>query len=135
MPRSSTETLTPTLTAELAELVAAAVKLAEENAKPLVGIDPQAIETALDMRTSRGDRDAAYALGRALCGIACGVLAPEALAAGANMRKGVALLLRAADAGCEEAWLHLYRMHGDHRLSVANPQMARFCLEKAAPGT
>jgi TPR repeat protein len=23
-------------------------------------------------------------------------------------------------------------MHGDHRLSVANPQMARFCLEKAA---
>jgi TPR repeat protein len=48
------------------------------------------------------------------------------------MRKGVALLLRAADAGCQEAWLHLYRMHADHRLSVANPQMARFCLEKAA---
>jgi hypothetical protein len=50
------------------------------------------------------------------------------------MRKGVALLLRAADAGRDEAWLHLYRMHGDHSLSVANPQMARFCLEKAALG-
>jgi TPR repeat protein len=41
-------------------------------------------------------------------------------------------LLRAADAGCDEAWLHLYRIHSDNRLSVANPQMARFCLEKAA---
>jgi TPR repeat protein len=126
--------LTPSAGPELAELVAAAVRLAEEQAKPLVGLDPQAIEAALDTRTSRGDRDAAYALGRALCGIACGVLAPRLLATGANMRKGVALLLRAADAGREEAWLHLYRMHGDHSLSVANPQMARFCLEKAALG-
>ena len=102
--------------------------------QPLTGLAASAIETGLDMRVSRGDRDAAYALGRALCGIACGILAPEALADGPNMRKGVALLLRAADAGREEAWLHLYRMHGDHSLSVANPQMARFCLEKAALG-
>jgi TPR repeat protein len=124
--------LTPTLTSELAELIAAAVRLAEQTGKPLVGIAPQAIDDGLDMRTSRGDREAAYALGRALCGIPCGVLEPTTLASGLNMRKGVALLLRAADAGCDEAWLHLYRMHGDHRLSVANPQMARFCLEKAA---
>jgi len=126
--------LTPSVTGELAELIAATVQLAEERGAPLLGVDAQAIETGLDMRTSRGDRDAAYALGRALCGIACGVLAPAALAAGPNMRKGVALLLRAADAGRDEAWLHLYRMHGDHSLSVANPQMARFCLEKAALG-
>ena len=126
--------LTPSLTGELAELVAAAVRLAEQTAQPLAGLAPQAIEAALDMRTSRGDRDAAYALGRALCGVPCGVLAPADLASGPNMRKGVALLLRAADAGCEEAWLHLYRIHGDHNLSVANPQMARFCLEKAALG-
>jgi len=126
--------LSPGVTAELAELIAAAVKLAEDTAQPLTGLAASAIETGLDMRVSRGDRDAAYALGRALCGIACGILAPEALADGPNMRKGVALLLRAADAGREEAWLHLYRMHGDHSLSVANPQMARFCLEKAALG-
>jgi TPR repeat protein len=50
------------------------------------------------------------------------------------MRKGAALLLRAADAGCDAAWLHLYRLHADHRLSIASPQMARFCLEKAALG-
>jgi TPR repeat protein len=126
--------LTPALTGELAELIAAAVRLAEQRGEPLPGIAPQAIEAALDMRVNRGDREAAYALGRALCGLPCGVLAPADLAAGANMRKGVALLLRAADAGVDEAWLHLYRMHGDHNLSVANPQMARFCLEKAALG-
>jgi TPR repeat protein len=126
--------LTPALDGELAELIAAAVRLAEQTAQPLPGIAPQAIEAALDMRVSRGDRDAAHALGRALCGLPCGVLAPADLAGSPNMRKGVALLLRAADAGCDEAWLHLYRMHGDHNLSVANPQMARFCLEKAALG-
>ena len=124
--------LAPAVNAELAELVVAVVRLAEESAQPLIGIEPRFIEAGLDLRTGRGDRDAAYALGRALCGIDCGVLRPATLSDGLNMRKGVALLLRAADAGCDEAWLHLYRMHGDHRLSVANPQMARFCLEKAA---
>mgnify|MGYP003825403069 CR=1 FL=1 len=119
---------------EIAELIAAAVRLAEESDATLAGLAPDGIESALDMRTSRGDRDAAYALGRALCGIACGALAPAALCSGPNMRKGVALLLRAADAGRDAAWLHLYRLHGDHNLSVANPQMARFCLEKAALG-
>ena len=124
--------LSTTPMSELAELIVAVVQLAEEMRQPLVGLEPSAVEAGLDLRAGRGDRAAAYALGRALCGIACGVLAPESLADGLNMRKGVALLLRAADAGCNEAWLHLYRMHGDHRLSVANPQMARFCLEKAA---
>jgi len=119
---------------ELSELISAAVRLAEEVARPLIGMDPNAIDAALDSRSGRADRHAAYALGRALCGIPCGVLPPESLCTGPNLRKGVALLLRAADAGCDEAWLHLYRMHGDHRLSVANPQMARFCLEKAAIG-
>lgn len=118
--------------AEIAELLAAAVQLAEAQGRPLLGLPVEAIELALELRSHRGDRDAAHALGRALCGIACGVLAPEALAGGQNMRKGVALLLRAADAGCDAAWMQLYRVHGDHRLSVANPQMARFCLEKSA---
>ncbi len=124
--------LQPQGDAEVAELVAAAVSLAEAQGKPLLGLPADAVEAALDQRAHRGDRDAAYVLGRALCGISCGVLQPSALVGGMNMRKGVALLLRAADAGRADAWLHLYRMHGDHRLSVANPQMARFCLEKSA---
>ena len=101
-------TLAPAVNGELAELIVAVVRLAEETAQPLAGIEPHFIEAGLDLRTGRGDRDAAYALGRALCGIDCGVLQPATLADGLNMRKGVALLLRAADAGCDEAWLHLY---------------------------
>lgn len=126
--------LTPGVTTELAALTAATVALAEETGQPLRGIDPKAIEACLEIRASRGDRGAAYSLGRALCGIACGSLSPSSLSSGLNMRKGAALLLRAADAGCDEAWLHLYRLHADHRLSIASPQMARFCLEKAALG-
>jgi hypothetical protein len=67
-----------------------------------------------------------------LCGIDLGCVPATAVAQSQNMRKGAALLLRAADAGCDAAWLHLYRIHADHRLSVSNPQMARFFLEKAA---
>jgi TPR repeat protein len=124
--------LTTNLSAELVTLVADAIKLAERKSRPLGAIDPDVIEQTLDRSISQGDRDASYTLGRALCGIPCGTLSPSALTASPNLRKGVALLLRAADAGCDDAWLHLYRLHGDHRLSVANPQMARFCLEKAA---
>lgn len=120
------------LSPELAELVAAAVRLAEESGQPLRGIAPEQVEAALELRIARGDREASYALGRALSGIDCGTLSPAVLCSGSNMRKGAALLLRAADAGCDPAWLHLYRLHADHRNSVANPQMARFFLEKAA---
>jgi TPR repeat protein len=118
--------------AELSEMTAAAVSLAEQEGQQLIGIEAKVIEASLDARAAFGDRDAAYSLGRALCGIACGELAPLSLVSGFNVRKGAALLLRAADGGCELAWLHLYRVHSDNRCSVANPQMARFCLEKAA---
>lgn len=124
--------LVPRLTIELADLVSAAVQMAEMSGRDLRGIAPDSVEAALEMGVARGDRDAAFTLGRAMCGIDCGSLSPARLTSTANMRKGVALLLRAADAGREDAWLHLYAMHADHRLSVANPQMARFFLEKAA---
>lgn len=92
------------------------------------------VEPLLDDCVWRGNVDATLLLGMALCGIGCGTLRPRALAASQNMRKGAALLLRAADAGKQEAWMHLYRVHSDQRVSVANPLMARFFLEKAALG-
>jgi TPR repeat protein len=118
--------------AGLDELVVLAVDAAESAGEPLVSLPASAIEPVLEARATAGDRVAAYALGRALCGIDLGGVPANALAEGQNMRKGAALLLRAADAGCDGAWLHLYRLHSDNRLSVANPQMARFFLEKAA---
>lgn len=117
---------------ELDELLAAAVLLAEKMGEVLRGIPPERIESSLNMRAGRGDHEAAYLLGRALCGLPCGPFQPVDVAVGSNVRKGAALLLRAADAGCNDAWLHLYRLNADLRSSVSNPQMARFFLEKAA---
>jgi TPR repeat protein len=124
--------LAPRLTHALSDLVVAAVSLAEAQGRELRGLLPEQVEASLELAITRGERDAACLLGRALCGIARGGLSPARLTTGSNMRKGVALLLRAADAGRQDAWLDLYAMHSDHRLSVSNPQMARFFLEKAA---
>lgn len=124
--------LTDGLSPELAELISRVVQRAEHEGSTRIGIDAQHVSAALEGRASQGDRHAAYALGRSLCGIAAGSLAPARFGGELNMRKGAAFLLRAADAGCEDAWMHLYRVHSDHRLSVANAQMARFFLEKAA---
>lgn len=120
------------LDSELSTLLVAAVRLAESTGQVLHGLPADALRDSLEQRAAQGDRDAAYALGRGLCGIACEALPADVFAAHQNMRKGAAFLLRAADAGCDAAWLHLYRLHADHRLSVANPQLARFFLEKAA---
>ena len=122
----------PRLSVALATLLVEAVRLAEQTRQDPPGLDVNQVEAALELLAHDGNRAADYLLGRALCGIGCGSLQPAALVSSGNLRKGAALLLRAADAGCEEAWMHLYRVHADHRCSVANPQMARFFLEKAA---
>lgn len=122
----------PRLTHALSDLVVAAVLWAEREKHSLRGLAPDQIEASLELAVVRGDRDAACLLGRARCGIDSGTLAPARLATSLNLRKGVALLLRAADAGRDDAWLALYATHADHRSSVSNPQMARFFLEKAA---
>jgi TPR repeat protein len=120
------------LDSPLATLLAAAVRLAESTGGVLQGVPAAALRDSLESRASQGDRDAAYTLGRGLCGLPCEALPSAVFADQQNMRKGAAFLLRAADGGCDAAWLHLYRLHADHRLSVANPQLARFFLEKAA---
>jgi TPR repeat protein len=115
-----------------APLAVQAVQRAESDGRPLAGVPLRPLMDILEQRASQGDRVAAYALGRVFCGIECAAFAAADVAELQNMRRGAAFLLRAADAGQDEAWLHLYRVHSDHRLSVANPQMARFFLEKAA---
>lgn len=120
--------LSPTLANDLV----AAVRLAQAGGETVLGLDAEALRQALELSASQGDREAAFAVGRALCGIPVAGLPANLFSEHQNMRKGAAFLLRAADAGTDEAWLHLYRLHADHRLSVANPPMARFFLEKAA---
>ena len=99
--------------------------MAEAPGPAAAGLPVEAIELRSSWQPSR-DRDAAHALGRALCGYRL----RRARARGAkggrqNMRKGVALLLRAADAGCTPPGWQLYCVSATIALSVANPQMAR----------
>lgn len=115
-----------------AELVIDAVDLAERTGQELRDIPAGFIAEALEQRSQQGDVRAQFALGRLLCGIPCGRLEPRLAAHGPNLRKGAALLLRAADSGELRAWVHLHHLSADRRCSVANPQMARFFLEKAA---
>ncbi len=120
------------LQADLAALTVQVVQRAEAAGQALHGLPLRQLFDILEQQAGRGDRAAAYALGRALCGLACVAFDRSETAEHQNMRRGAAFLLRAADAGQDEAWLHLYQLHADHRLSVANPQMARFFLEKGA---
>lgn len=124
--------LAPSIGDEVAELVVLAVRLAEDKGEELGDMAPQTYETCLEMRCRHGHRDALSILGKALCGMDCGTVRANRLVSAMNVRKGTAFLLRAADGGCDEAWLHLYRLSADHRSSVSNPQMARYFLEKAA---
>ena len=95
-------------------------------------IDAQHIHLALEFAAGGSDPQAWLILGLALCGLPCGANPAAVLVTRENLRKGTALLMRAADAGYTEAWLHLHKLSSNPRCSVANPEMARFCLEKAA---
>ena len=116
----------------LMAMVAEAARLAEASQQVLSGLPAALIRDSLQYSAARGDREAAFTLGRAVCGMACDALPAGVFADLQNLRRGAALLLRAADAGCDRAWFCLYRLHADRRNSVANPQLARFFLEKAA---
>ncbi len=123
---------TPAPTPELAALIVASVSVAEHAGRADVGLPVHSVESSLELCSGAADLRATYALGRALSGLTVGSIQPHRLVGAVNLRKGTALLLRAADQGQAEAWLHLYHLSSDNRCSVANPQMARFFLEKAA---
>lgn len=112
----------------ICEMVAYAEKFKHDLGCLSIGL----IEQSLERCSTNGDLQACHLLGRSLAGYPCGHLPANRLVRSQNLRKSVALLLRCGDAGMPAAWLHLFRICSDYRSSVANPTMARFCLEKAA---
>ena len=124
----------PCTSPAVADFVLAVLERDEHSTRLSCEASNEQIEQCLDNCVQRGNAGAALMLGRALCGIDHGVLVANSLVVTQNMRRGAALLLRAADAGKLEGWQLLHRVHSDNRASVANPQMARFFLEKAALG-
>lgn len=115
-----------------ARLLKRAVQIADATSEKLQYLTPEQIQAGLRLLVADGDMEAALVLGRAYCGIDGPTVSAEQIVQAPNLRMGAALLLRAADAGSREAWMHLHRVHADHRCSVANPQLSRFFLEKAA---
>ena len=120
------------VTPELADAVCMAIARLENDAELRLSCEHGALESLLEDCIGRGNATAELLLGRALCGFGTRALPGPLLTGGQNLRRGAALLLRAADAGLTAAWMVLYRIHADNRSSVSNPQMARFFLEKAA---
>lgn len=116
----------------LHQLICDIVAYAEKYKHDLGSLPTSLIEQSLERCSTNGDLNACHLLGRSLAGYPCGHLPANRLVRSQNLRKSVALLLRCGDAGMPIAWLHLFRICSDYRSSVANPTMARFCLEKAA---
>ncbi len=118
--------------AGLCDAVCAAMLTLQRLQVSLPSLDSMRLQSMLEECVRRGNAGAALILGRAMCGIDTAFAESTSLAPKRNMRGGTALLLRAADAGMSDAWLLLHHVHADGQGSVANPQAARFFLEKAA---
>ena len=109
--------------------------MAGPGAGPLLGLPVRGHRTRpARLRSHRLDRDTAYcARAMPLHHIRLQRARARRWRAGGNMRKGAwRCCCRAADANCDAAWMQLYRVHGDHRLSVAGSADGAFCLEKSA---
>lgn len=119
---------------DLADKVFEALMYASRLPDVSISADRRTMEDLLDDCVARGNSGAALMLGRALSGSDFGALGWRSLVPSQNFRKASALLMRAADGGHGDAWIRLYEIHSNHNGSVANPPMARFCLEKAAAG-
>jgi TPR repeat protein len=113
-------------------MIAKLLWITEHTSTRLRHLRAEDVQLALEQQCVEADSWAWFTLGRALCGIPCGLNAPTSLVRRENLRRGSALLMRAGDAGVTEAWQHLYSVNSNPRCSVANPELARFCLEKAA---
>jgi TPR repeat protein len=114
------------------EWIYKAVTLSLAQHRAVLHLDAHHIHAALEFAAAGLDPQPWLILGLALCGLPCGPNPAAALVTRENLRKGTALLMRAAHAGYTEAWLHLHKLSSNPRCSVANPEMARFFLEKAA---
>jgi len=122
------------LTLDLVETTLAILELASTGDLAMELLSTSWIESCLHWASDRGSPMAHYFLGRAMCGISSGRLEPRQLTRHLNLRSGGALLLRSADSGIDDAWLHLYFLHAAPRSSVVNPPLARVFLEKADVG-
>ncbi|WP_313570126.1 hypothetical protein [Comamonas terrigena] len=123
---------TTSIPSSIYEIVTKIVTIAEENRQSIGKIPISLIEDSLEYSASANNKNSCYLLGRILAGLKTECIDSSNLSISLNLRKSIALLLKAADSGRSEAWLDLFYLCSDYRSSVGNPSMARFCLEKAS---
>ena len=114
------------------EAIARIVSVAEESGRKLEKIPSTLIEASLEHSAAASDKHSCYLLGRMLAGLKTEFIETSQRSRSINLRKAIALLLKAADNGRAQAWMDLFYLCSDYRSSVGNPSMARFFLEKAA---
>lgn len=119
-------------TPELSDAVCHALTEMQRHGIAMPKMGSERLQLILEDCVKRGSPTAALFLGKALCNVEEENTLNSSLIAKRNVRGGAALLFRAADAGLDDAWFYLYQVHGFGRGPVANPQAARFFLEKAA---
>jgi len=118
---------------KLARALCDSIKLAGELRQDwAVKLEPRYVQAALELLVSEGDVLATFILGRALCRLEWDHITSDRLVPDVNLRRGIAFLMRAADAGYRDAWMDLYNLHSQSRSSVGNASVALFCVEKAA---
>lgn len=114
------------------DAIAKIVTVAEESGKTLQKIPAALIESSLEHSAASSNKNSCYLLGRMLAGLKTEFIGASGASRSVNLRKAIALLLKAADKGRSEAWMDLFYLCSDYRSSVGNPSMARFFLEKAS---
>lgn len=116
---------------KLAVEIGQAVQLAAEGGQCL-SIPVKSVEAALTVCSEANEPAAQLALGCGYARLRFGHLPPEALTRRPSPAKAAAFLLRAANAGLREAWLHLFTVLAGNRTLTRTSEFARVFLEKAA---
>lgn len=117
---------------ELCDAVCDALVATQGSRISMPEMNSDCLQSILEDCVRRGSSAAALILGRALCGTDAVFAWSASLALKRNVKEGRALLLRAAEAGLNEAWFPLYQVHADFQGSDENSRPSRFFLQKAA---
>ncbi|MEW5882333.1 MAG: hypothetical protein AB1761_18075 [Pseudomonadota bacterium] len=120
------------LTLDAARLVVEALMLERAGRIDPVLIAAETLRAALEACAENEVPEALLLLGRVLAGLDEDLRERVALPGSRKLGRGIALLLKAADAGLAEALVALADVHELHRSLPSSMRMARYYLERAA---
>ncbi|MFZ5538739.1 MAG: hypothetical protein ACOY5V_03240 [Pseudomonadota bacterium] len=120
------------LTPSAARLVVEALMLERAGRTGPLLVPAATLRAALEQTAEANVPEGLLLLGRALVGLDEDLCARAGLHTSRKLGRGIALLLKAADAGLAEALVALADVHELHRSLPSSARVARYYLEKAA---